>query len=60
MALGRPLRRERSKLVVKLKDVDKWTFEQIAKEIGVKSKSTTHFIYYAEKERSSKGELSPA
>lgn len=44
-------KRERNKLIVKLKDQG-WSFSEICAEVGLRSKSNVHDIYWREKKRS--------
>jgi hypothetical protein len=47
-----PSKPERNKLILKLRDKKKWSFEEIRIEVGLKSKATVHEIYHREKKRS--------
>lgn len=46
----RPLKTNRNKEIVKLKDKQKWSFTQIGKEYNI-TKQTAHEIYHREKIR---------
>ena len=50
--MAKPIKKERNRLVVELREKKKWTFKRIADELGLKAKSTVHEIYYNEKRRS--------
>lgn len=53
--MARKRKKERNRLIVELHEgkIDKkrWSFSEIAEEIGLKSKSTVHEIYWNEKRR---------
>lgn len=47
---------ERNALIVALRDQKGWSFGMIAKEFGLKGRSTVHEIYHREKARLTKKE----
>lgn len=47
---------ERNKLVVKLVDEKKWSFQRVADELGLKAKSTVHSIYHRTRSQLSTGD----
>ena len=49
--MAQPAKKERNKLIVKLIDVNKWTYDAVKKEVGLKAKSTVYEIYHREKAR---------
>ena len=42
---------ERNKLIIRLKDKKGWTFEQIRKDLGLKSRGTVYEAYIEHKKR---------
>lgn len=50
--MANTIKKERNQLIIKLKDERGWSFSSIAKELGLKAKSSAYEAYINEKKRS--------